>query len=257
MGLRLGHNLAACSSKPPDLDEKKLQYGSWLRVQTQQPRAGPRKRTGIEYFSEPSSEPPAPVITKSTTVNADSGTGTTPVSSSVISDGVGAARGRAVATEDPSGQDTTGQDATDQDTLGVVETLPTEPAVATTLDSPEAVPKTPTTATPSVAIAGAMQTGGSCSTAVLAEPHGTRAAVCHAVKDPEPTRPKRATQSQSEGGNDIGSTVHLVNSAANLFSATSAVHGELQPEGGKDMEARTPLVKSDANTVNETGAAHG
>ncbi|KAK8625748.1 hypothetical protein V6N13_056909 [Hibiscus sabdariffa] len=49
----VGHSLSLCTAKPADLDAKKLQYGSWLRVQTQQPRPGPRKRTGIEYFIEP------------------------------------------------------------------------------------------------------------------------------------------------------------------------------------------------------------
>ncbi|KAL4348306.1 hypothetical protein GQ457_17G007700 [Hibiscus cannabinus] len=255
LGEFLRHNLAACSSKPPDLDEKKLQYGSWLRVQTQQPRPGPRKHTGIEYFSEPSSEPPAPVITRFATVNADSGT--TPVSSSTISDGMGADRGMAVATEDPSGQDTTGQDATDRDTPGVIETLPTVPAVATTLDSPEAVPKATTILTPSVATAGAMQTGGSCSTVVLSEPSKTRTAVCHALKDPKPTRQECAVEPKSKGDKDMGPMLHLVHFAAHLFSATSAARGELQLEGGKDMESRLPLVKSDALSVSATIAAHG
>ncbi|KAL4282899.1 hypothetical protein GQ457_16G014750 [Hibiscus cannabinus] len=38
-----------------DLENKQLQYGGWLRVQTQQPRPDPRRRTGIEYFSETAS----------------------------------------------------------------------------------------------------------------------------------------------------------------------------------------------------------
>ncbi|KAL4296049.1 hypothetical protein GQ457_12G013320 [Hibiscus cannabinus] len=46
----LGHDLAACLAKPPDLDIRKLQYGSWLRVSTQKPAAGSRRRQGIEYF---------------------------------------------------------------------------------------------------------------------------------------------------------------------------------------------------------------
>ncbi|KAK8684373.1 hypothetical protein V6N13_040403 [Hibiscus sabdariffa] len=46
----LGHDLAACSTKPPDLDVRKLQYGSWLRVSAQNPVAGSRRKQGIEYF---------------------------------------------------------------------------------------------------------------------------------------------------------------------------------------------------------------
>ncbi|KAK8684324.1 hypothetical protein V6N13_040354 [Hibiscus sabdariffa] len=42
-----------------DIDLKKLQYGSWLRVKPQQPQPGPRKHSRIEYFSEgaPAPEP--------------------------------------------------------------------------------------------------------------------------------------------------------------------------------------------------------
>ncbi|KAK8660476.1 hypothetical protein V6N13_051402 [Hibiscus sabdariffa] len=46
----LGHDLVACSTKPPDLDVRKLQYGSWLRVSAQKPVAGSRRKQGIEYF---------------------------------------------------------------------------------------------------------------------------------------------------------------------------------------------------------------
>ncbi|KAL4295395.1 hypothetical protein GQ457_12G013690 [Hibiscus cannabinus] len=45
----IGHDLAACLTKPSDLDSRKLQYGSWLRVSTQKPVAS-RRRQGIEYF---------------------------------------------------------------------------------------------------------------------------------------------------------------------------------------------------------------
>ncbi|KAL4296368.1 hypothetical protein GQ457_12G013560 [Hibiscus cannabinus] len=47
----LGHDLATCSTKPTDLDIRKLQYGSWLRVTVQKPLAGSRKKQGIEYFA--------------------------------------------------------------------------------------------------------------------------------------------------------------------------------------------------------------
>ncbi|KAL4323476.1 hypothetical protein GQ457_11G029000 [Hibiscus cannabinus] len=55
----VGHDLPTCAVKPMDLDLKKLQYWSWLRVKPQQPQPGPRKRSGIEYFNEvvPASEP--------------------------------------------------------------------------------------------------------------------------------------------------------------------------------------------------------
>ncbi|KAK8684384.1 hypothetical protein V6N13_040414 [Hibiscus sabdariffa] len=49
------HVLSSCKAKPAADDGKKLQYGSWLRVSTQHPR--PRKRTRIEYFTAPDSEP--------------------------------------------------------------------------------------------------------------------------------------------------------------------------------------------------------
>ncbi|KAL4342320.1 hypothetical protein GQ457_08G033220 [Hibiscus cannabinus] len=49
-GLR-GHELASCSTKPADLDIRKLQYGSWLRVSVQKPMVGPRRKQGIEYFA--------------------------------------------------------------------------------------------------------------------------------------------------------------------------------------------------------------
>ncbi|KAL4298146.1 hypothetical protein GQ457_12G019110 [Hibiscus cannabinus] len=54
----VGHVLSSCKTKPAADDGKKLQYGSWLRVSTQQPR--PRKQTGIEYFTAPDSEPTEP-----------------------------------------------------------------------------------------------------------------------------------------------------------------------------------------------------
>ncbi|KAL4297003.1 hypothetical protein GQ457_12G013540 [Hibiscus cannabinus] len=47
----LGHDLATCSTKPTDLDIRKLQYGSWLRVTVQKPLAGSQKKQGIEYFA--------------------------------------------------------------------------------------------------------------------------------------------------------------------------------------------------------------
>ncbi|KAK9009197.1 hypothetical protein V6N11_035742 [Hibiscus sabdariffa] len=52
MGLQLGGCIV-------DIDLKKLQYGSWLRVKPQQPQPGPRKHSRIEYFSEgaPAPEP--------------------------------------------------------------------------------------------------------------------------------------------------------------------------------------------------------
>ncbi|KAL4297875.1 hypothetical protein GQ457_12G013550 [Hibiscus cannabinus] len=64
----VGHLLASCMTKPVELDTAKLQYGAWLRVSTQQPRSGPRKRQGIEFFSpsstqqasDPSPTAPAP-----------------------------------------------------------------------------------------------------------------------------------------------------------------------------------------------------
>ncbi|KAK8523689.1 hypothetical protein V6N12_013774 [Hibiscus sabdariffa] len=48
----VGHKLSDCTLKPAVFDDKKLPYGSWLRVQTQQPRQGPRKRYGIKYFAD-------------------------------------------------------------------------------------------------------------------------------------------------------------------------------------------------------------
>ncbi|KAL4339651.1 hypothetical protein GQ457_08G033250 [Hibiscus cannabinus] len=45
----IGHDLAACLTKPSDFDSRKLQYGSWLRVSTQKPVTS-RRRQGIEYF---------------------------------------------------------------------------------------------------------------------------------------------------------------------------------------------------------------
>ncbi|KAK9009211.1 hypothetical protein V6N11_035756 [Hibiscus sabdariffa] len=54
-GGNMGHVLSSCKAKPAADDGKKLQYGSWLRVSTQHPR--PRKRTRIEYFTAPDSEP--------------------------------------------------------------------------------------------------------------------------------------------------------------------------------------------------------
>ncbi|KAK8621594.1 hypothetical protein V6N13_081027 [Hibiscus sabdariffa] len=57
--------------KPDALDGKDLQYGSWLRVSTQQPRL--RRRSGIEYFA--ASEP---VPAEPTTVNAAISPGSTP-----------------------------------------------------------------------------------------------------------------------------------------------------------------------------------
>ncbi|KAL4348123.1 hypothetical protein GQ457_17G009920 [Hibiscus cannabinus] len=82
----VGHDLAACSSKPAALDNKQLQYGSWLRVQTQQPRPGPRRRTGIEYFTEPAmastetppSNPPASVKAAAPTSIDSAATGSSP-----------------------------------------------------------------------------------------------------------------------------------------------------------------------------------
>ncbi|KAL4297791.1 hypothetical protein GQ457_12G013530 [Hibiscus cannabinus] len=60
----VGHKLSDCLTKPAAHDDKKLAYGSWLKVQTQQPRTGPRKRSGIEYFADPdmgaSDSSPAP-----------------------------------------------------------------------------------------------------------------------------------------------------------------------------------------------------
>ncbi|KAL4297820.1 hypothetical protein GQ457_12G013390 [Hibiscus cannabinus] len=56
----LGHDLAVCQSIPADFDHRKLQYGSWLRVSVQQPKTGPRRKQGIEYFdtaAEPSGAP--------------------------------------------------------------------------------------------------------------------------------------------------------------------------------------------------------
>ncbi|KAL4296152.1 hypothetical protein GQ457_12G013400 [Hibiscus cannabinus] len=44
----VGHVLSSCTSKSAADDGKRLQYGSWLRVSTQQPR--PRKLMGMEYF---------------------------------------------------------------------------------------------------------------------------------------------------------------------------------------------------------------
>ncbi|KAK8590498.1 hypothetical protein V6N13_057391 [Hibiscus sabdariffa] len=63
-----------------------LQYGSWLRVQSQQPRPGPRRRTRIEYFTEPAvssiesppSNPPAPVEATAPTSHAPAATGSDP-----------------------------------------------------------------------------------------------------------------------------------------------------------------------------------
>ncbi|KAL4298098.1 hypothetical protein GQ457_12G013510 [Hibiscus cannabinus] len=82
----VGHALAACTSKPTDLGNVQLQYGSWLRVQTQQPRPGPRRRTGIEYFSDtaprstessstnaPAADTPAPTATPATPAPPSSG----------------------------------------------------------------------------------------------------------------------------------------------------------------------------------------
>ncbi|KAK8982825.1 hypothetical protein V6N11_060146 [Hibiscus sabdariffa] len=50
--------------EPVDLDTTKLQYGAWLRVGTQQPQFGPRKRQGIEFFpstsTQQSFDPPPP-----------------------------------------------------------------------------------------------------------------------------------------------------------------------------------------------------
>ncbi|KAL4352786.1 hypothetical protein GQ457_06G015250 [Hibiscus cannabinus] len=54
----VGHVLASCPTKSAADDGKKLQYGSWLRVSTQQPR--PRKRMGIEYFAASNSAPTVP-----------------------------------------------------------------------------------------------------------------------------------------------------------------------------------------------------
>ncbi|KAK8684407.1 hypothetical protein V6N13_040437 [Hibiscus sabdariffa] len=45
-------NLTFTVEETGEIMIEKLQYGSWLRVQTQQPRPGPRKRSGIEYFTE-------------------------------------------------------------------------------------------------------------------------------------------------------------------------------------------------------------
>ncbi|KAK8621607.1 hypothetical protein V6N13_081040 [Hibiscus sabdariffa] len=59
------------SMKPDALDDKKLQYGSWLRVTTQQPR--PQWRSGIEYFAASGSVPTEP-----TTVDAGSLPGSSP-----------------------------------------------------------------------------------------------------------------------------------------------------------------------------------
>ncbi|KAL4319741.1 hypothetical protein GQ457_18G010630 [Hibiscus cannabinus] len=58
----VGHVLSTCTAKPPTEYGKKLelQYGSWLRVATQQPR--PRKQTRIEYFAAT-----VPVSTEPTT----------------------------------------------------------------------------------------------------------------------------------------------------------------------------------------------
>ncbi|KAK9009204.1 hypothetical protein V6N11_035749 [Hibiscus sabdariffa] len=58
----LGHDLAVCLTKPTDLDTRKLQYGSWLRVSVQKPVVGSRRKQGIEYFdmgSEASGTPAA------------------------------------------------------------------------------------------------------------------------------------------------------------------------------------------------------
>ncbi|KAK9031996.1 hypothetical protein V6N11_056281 [Hibiscus sabdariffa] len=53
----IGHDLAVCQAKPTDLDHRKLQYGSWLRVSVQQPVAGARRRQGIEYFDSKTVSP--------------------------------------------------------------------------------------------------------------------------------------------------------------------------------------------------------
>ncbi|KAK8972945.1 hypothetical protein V6N11_025441 [Hibiscus sabdariffa] len=63
----VGHLLLSCPTKPTVLDERKLQYGEWMRVHAQQPRPGPRKRQGAEYFPTPvatglAPESPAPTI---------------------------------------------------------------------------------------------------------------------------------------------------------------------------------------------------
>ncbi|KAK8534615.1 hypothetical protein V6N12_057259 [Hibiscus sabdariffa] len=67
----VGHVLSTCTVKPDALDDKKLQYGSWLRVTTQQPR--PQWRSGIEYFAASGSVPTEP-----TTVDAGSLPGSSP-----------------------------------------------------------------------------------------------------------------------------------------------------------------------------------
>ncbi|KAL4296472.1 hypothetical protein GQ457_12G000200 [Hibiscus cannabinus] len=54
----VGHVLSSCTTKSAADDGQKLQYGSWLRVSTQQPR--PRKRLGIEYFAASDSAPTDP-----------------------------------------------------------------------------------------------------------------------------------------------------------------------------------------------------
>ncbi|KAL4347289.1 hypothetical protein GQ457_17G007720 [Hibiscus cannabinus] len=70
----VGHDLAACTSKPADLENKRLQYGSWLRVQTQQPRPGPNRSTGIEYFSESASGSPESSSTNAPVIDAQAPT---------------------------------------------------------------------------------------------------------------------------------------------------------------------------------------
>ncbi|KAK9009196.1 hypothetical protein V6N11_035741 [Hibiscus sabdariffa] len=104
----VGHGLAACPSKPADLDNKQLQYGSWLRVQTQQPRPGPRRRTGIEYFSDPAtgSTETSPTNVPTTDTQAPA---VAPASSSTGTDTVETASGGAVkatVAEASVGQDT-------------------------------------------------------------------------------------------------------------------------------------------------------
>ncbi|KAK8698521.1 hypothetical protein V6N13_114633 [Hibiscus sabdariffa] len=140
----VGHALATCPSKPTNLDEKQLQYGSWLRVQNQHPRLGPRRRTGIEYFTEP-----APVSIEPTPVDASATAAPTP--SNAGTDTVGTAYGgpvMATAAEVPMGQD-----------IAVV--------IDTAQGPPGAATETDTTAVPADATAGAGTTQAAADVTAL------------------------------------------------------------------------------------------